>query len=44
MLKLEEVISGHQEVEGQALMKAVAEHVLLCFRIWVPQVSLELVV
>jgi hypothetical protein len=40
MSRLEEVVSGILE-EGRALAKAVAEHVLLCFRSRDPQVSLE---
>jgi hypothetical protein len=42
MSQLEEVVGGRLE-EGRALVEAIAEHVLLCFRSRDPQVSLELV-
>jgi hypothetical protein len=41
MLTLEEVIDDQLEVEGRALAKEVAEHVLTCFRSQDPQVTLE---
>jgi hypothetical protein len=41
MLKLEEVICGQLEVEGRALVEAVAMYVLTCFQSWVPQISPE---
>jgi hypothetical protein len=44
MSKLEEVISGRLEVEGQVLVEIVVEHVLMCFQSRDPQVSLEPVV
>jgi hypothetical protein len=44
MLKLEEVSGGQLEAEGRALVKAVAEYVLTCFRSQDPQISLEPVV
>jgi hypothetical protein len=44
MSQLEEVVGGRLEEEGRALAKAVAEHILMCFRSRDPQVSLEPVV
>jgi hypothetical protein len=39
--QVEEIIGGRLEDEGHALAEVVVEHVLLCFRIWDPHVSLE---
>jgi hypothetical protein len=44
MSRLEEVIGGQLEAQGQVLAHAVAGHVLVCFRSRDPQVSLEPVV
>jgi hypothetical protein len=44
MLELEEVVGSQLEVEDRALVETVAEHVLMCFCSWDPQVSLEPVV
>jgi hypothetical protein len=44
MSYLEDIIGGRLEVKGCILAEVVAEHMLMCFRSWDPEVSLELVV
>jgi hypothetical protein len=41
MLKLEEVIGSQLEAEGYAMVEAVVEYALTCFRSWDPHISLE---
>jgi hypothetical protein len=44
MQSLEKVVSEQLEAEGHVLAKKVAKHMLMCFRRWDPNVSLEPVV
>jgi hypothetical protein len=44
LLDSAEVMMFQLEVKGCILAEVVAEHTLMCFRSWDPEVSLELVV
>jgi hypothetical protein len=44
MCQLEDISDGRLEVEGCILAEADAEHVLMCFWSWDPEISLEPVV